>query len=83
MRRFWYGVVASEGLEPPTPALGKRRSVQLSYEATPTLYRHAPPGATAAEGQFACSGGTIGSGSGAIAIPSSTSAFASARVACP
>ncbi len=74
-------MVATEGLEPPTPALGKRRSVQLSYEATSTLYRPTPSGATAADGQFACSGGTIGSGSGAIVMPSSTSAFASARVA--
>lgn len=31
------GVVVSEGLEPPTPALGKRRSVQLSYETVRAL----------------------------------------------
>lgn len=27
------GSVASRGIEPPTHALGKRRSIQLSYEA--------------------------------------------------
>ena len=37
-------LVVPEGLEPPTPTLGKWRSVQLSYGTTPMLLKPAARG---------------------------------------
>ncbi len=72
-------MVVPEGLEPPTPTLGKWRSVQLSYGTTSA--QQIRVAAHEIQRQLSCSGGTTGKGSGATGTPSSTSAFASAAVA--
>ena len=73
-------LVVPEGLEPPTPTLGKWRSIRLSYGTTPPDY---PQGGRRVKGQLLRSGGTTGNGSGATGTPSSTSDLASAGVAWP
>src|SRR3569623_2176036 len=71
-------MVVPEGLEPPTPTLGKWRSIQLSYGTTRVV------GSRRAEsGQLHASGGMTGSGNGATGTPSSIISLAWALVAWP